>query len=160
MHALLVDQVLGRPVLVLVGVPGRVVVVLHDGVFDAELLDRRGDVRGDVLEGELGRVHADDHEPVAVVGGIPGLEVGQRPLAVDARVGPEVDQHDLAAQRGERQRRRVEPATARDQRRCGAVVGQARAAARAGDRRLASVSFASASWAVELPSIRFWSAWV
>ena len=37
-----VDQVVGRPVLVVVGVPGALVVVLDDGVVDAELLDRVG----------------------------------------------------------------------------------------------------------------------
>ena len=96
--ALPVDQVLGRPVLVRVVRPGGVLVVLDDRVGDPEPLDRGGDVRGDVLESELGRVDADDHEPVAVVGPVPRLEVRQRAQAVDARVRPEVDQHDLAAQ--------------------------------------------------------------
>ena len=59
----------------------------------------RRDVAGVALERELGRVHADDDQAVAAVARVPGLEVGQRAQAVDARVGPEVDEHDLAAQR-------------------------------------------------------------
>ena len=63
-----VDQVLRRPVLVRVGVPRAVVVVERDRVADAEAAHRRADVADVVLEGELGRVHADDHEPVLAVG--------------------------------------------------------------------------------------------
>ena len=51
-----------------------------------------------MLEGELGRRDPDDHEPVLLVVVVPALDVGERALAVDARVGPEVDQHHLAAQ--------------------------------------------------------------
>ena len=60
--------------------------------------DRPLDVAGVVLERELRRVDADDDEPVVAVLLVPGLEIGQRAQAVDAGVGPEVDQHDLAAQ--------------------------------------------------------------
>ena len=123
--ALLVDQVLGRPVLVRVVVPGPEVVVLHDRVRDAEPLDRGPHVRRHVLERELRRVHADDHEPLVAVGRVPRLEVRQRAQAVDARVRPEVDQHDLAAQLRERQRLRVDPGAVCVQRRRDAVVGQA-----------------------------------
>src|SRR5439155_5747089 len=72
-------------------------------------LDRGADVRRDVLERELGRVHADDLEAVLVVGGIPRLQVRQRPQAVDARIGPEVDEHDLAVERRDRQWLGVDP---------------------------------------------------
>ena len=94
-----VDEVLGRPVLVAVGVPGRQVVVLGDRVVDAVALDRFLDVAGVLLEGELGRVDADDRQAVLAVAPVPGLQVGQRAQAVDAAVGPEVDQDDAAAQR-------------------------------------------------------------
>ncbi len=63
--ALSVDQVLGGPVLVVVGVPRAVFVVLDDGVVDPVLGDRGGDVGGRVLEGELGRVDADDLKALA-----------------------------------------------------------------------------------------------
>src|SRR5204863_4911601 len=61
--AALVDQVLGRPVLVFVGVPRRVVRVERDRPADAELLRRRADVVRDGLEPELRCVDADDLEP-------------------------------------------------------------------------------------------------
>ena len=89
--ALGVDQVLGRPVLVVVGVPRSVVVVDGDRVVDAERLGLRLDVADDVFEGELRRVHADDLQPVGGVALVPGLDVRQRTLTVDARVRPEVD---------------------------------------------------------------------
>ena len=107
-----VDQVVRRPILVFVGVPGAHVVVLNDRVAQAELVDRVLDVAGVLLEGELRRLHADDREALAAVGGVPGLQVGERADAVDAGVGPEVDEHHVTAQPAERQRfapRRVEP---------------------------------------------------
>src|SRR6185437_8224757 len=48
--------------------------------------------------------HADDLEPVGGVVLVPGLGVRQLALAVDAGVGPEVDQDDLALERGQRHR--------------------------------------------------------
>ena len=108
-----VDQVLRGPVLVAVRAPVGEVVVLRDRVAQPVALDRLPHVPRVPLERELGRVHADDGETVAAVAGVPGAERRQRPEAVDARVGPEVDQHDPAAQRPERERavaRRVPPA--------------------------------------------------
>ena len=110
-----VDQVLGRPVLVLVGVPRGHPVVLGDRIADALAADRRGHVAGVALEGELRRVHADDRQPVRPVRAVPGLQVRQRAQAVDAGVGPEVDEHDPAAQGAERQRAGVEPALVADE---------------------------------------------
>jgi hypothetical protein len=74
--------------------------------------DRVADVRDDVLEGELRAVDADDGEALRAVARVPRLQVRQRAQAVDARVRPEVDQDDAAAQAGDRQRTpagRVEP---------------------------------------------------
>src|SRR5438445_2257740 len=62
-----------------------------------------------MLECELRRVHPDDYEPVLRIARVPRLQVRQRAQAVDARVRPEVDEYDLAAQPPESQRRRVEP---------------------------------------------------
>src|ERR1019366_1229522 len=76
-------------------------------------LDRLRDVAGVLLEGELRRPDSDDLQAVAVIGGVQTLEERQRANAVDARVGPEVDQHNVSAQPRERQRSaagRVEPA--------------------------------------------------
>jgi hypothetical protein len=57
-----------------------------------------------VLEGELGRVDADDGQAVGAVARVPRAHMGQRAQAVDARVGPEVDQHDAPAQALQRER--------------------------------------------------------
>ena len=49
---------------------------------------------------ELRRVHADHHQSLVLVLLGPGADIGQRAQPVDAGVGPEIDEHDLAAQAG------------------------------------------------------------
>src|SRR2546430_16596587 len=66
-----VDEVLGGPGAVLVRVPGLGVVVDRDRGAPPELLRRLADGRGDLLERELRRVDADDHEPVLAGPGVP-----------------------------------------------------------------------------------------
>ena len=104
-----VGEVDRGPVVVVERGPDRVVAVDRDRIVDAQLLDRPADVADIVFDVELGCVHADHHEPVALVLLGPGTDVGQRAKPVDAGVGPEVDQHHPAAQVRCRQRRRVEP---------------------------------------------------
>src|SRR6266404_921105 len=62
-----------------------------------------------VLDAELGRVHADDDEPLVGIRVRPRADVRQRAQPVDARERPEVDRDDLAAQRVSRQRLGVQP---------------------------------------------------
>jgi hypothetical protein len=107
--ALGVDEVQGRPVMVVEGAPDGVVVVDRDRVGDPQVLDLLADVVEVVLEVELGGVDADDHQPAVLVGLGPGADIGKRPEPVDAGIGPEVDEDDAAAELGGRQRRRVEP---------------------------------------------------
>jgi hypothetical protein len=107
-----VDQVLLRPVLVPEHVPRQELVVDRDRILHVQPADGVLDIRDDVLERELGRVDADDDEAVLPVARVPRLEVRKRAQAVDARVCPEVDEDDLAAERAHRQRapvRRVQP---------------------------------------------------
>jgi hypothetical protein len=105
-----VDQVLRRPVLVVPGTPRRELVVERDRPADVEVGGVLAHVRLDPLERELGAVHADDRQAGARVALVPLADVRERAQAVDARVGPEVDQDDTAAQGGKRERLRVEPA--------------------------------------------------
>jgi len=43
-------------------------------------------------------VNTDDHQSVVGVFSIPFPEVGKRPDAIDAGIGPEIDQHHLATE--------------------------------------------------------------
>ena len=58
-------------------------------------LNDLADVVGLTLVGELGRVNADDNEIVAELR-FETLEIGDDVDAVDASVGPEIEQDDLA----------------------------------------------------------------
>ncbi len=117
-----VDQVLRRPVLVVPRVPRPEVVVERDRVPDPELLGVVADVRPHPFEGELRCVDADDREAARPVALVPLGDVGERAQAVDAGVRPEVDQDDPAAELGQRQRLRVEPADEAGELRRRAVV--------------------------------------
>ena len=107
--ALGVDEIVGRPVLVLEGAPDGEIIVHGDRIVDAQAAHRVADVGLGLLEGELGRVDADDDQALVLVLLGPGANVGQGAQAVDAGVGPEIDDHDLAAQLLRRQGRGVDP---------------------------------------------------
>ena len=109
-RAVLVDKVLGWPVLVLEGAPGLVVVVLRYRVLQVVVVPCHDDVLRQLLELELRRVYAQDHEPLVGILVVPLLYIGECPDAVDARIGPEVDQHDLPPLVLHRERLGVEPA--------------------------------------------------
>ena len=107
--ALGVDEIVRRPILIVEGAPDRVVVVDRDGIGDLQIGDRLLHVVDALLEGEFGRVHADHDEALVLVLLGPGADVGDGTQAVDAGIGPEVDEHDLALERLRGQRRRVQP---------------------------------------------------
>ena len=107
--ALGIDEIMRRPVLVVEGAPDRIVVVDRDRIVDLEIGDGLAHVVDVLLEGELRRVHADHDQALVLVLLGPGADVGNRAQAVDAGVGPEIDQHDLALEALRRQRRRVQP---------------------------------------------------
>ncbi len=94
-----VEEVVGGPVLVMEGLPDAVVVVHGDGVLDTQVADGFADVGLVLLEGELGRVDADDDETGVFVLVVPGLDVGEGAETVDAGVGPEVDEDYFALKR-------------------------------------------------------------
>src|SRR5918998_3081890 len=94
--AVAVGEVQRRPVVVGEGAPDLVVVVDHDRVVDRSLACRAPHAVDVVLEGELGRVDADDDQPIVAVGLGPRADVGPLAQPVDARPGPEVHEHDVA----------------------------------------------------------------
>ena len=104
-----IDKVMGRPVFIVECVPDGVVAVERDGVRDGKLLHGLLHVGQLLLEVELRRVDADDHQAAVLVLFRPGADVGNRAQAVDTGVGPEVDEDDLSFELLRGQRRRVDP---------------------------------------------------
>ena len=105
-----VEEVEARPGPVAPRTPGPVAVVLADGIADPELADGMLHIRAQMLEGEFRRVDADELQAGRRVLLVPALQVGQRAQDVDAGVGPEVHDADLAPQRrGVERRRGVQP---------------------------------------------------
>src|SRR5277367_2751027 len=86
-----IDEVVSRPVLVAVVGPGRVVVVHRDGLGDPEPGGGGRHVSSVALERVFRCVDSNDVESFVVIGVVPADDVGDAALAVDARVGPEVD---------------------------------------------------------------------
>ena len=104
-----IDEVMRRPVVVIERAPDLVVVVDGHRIIDLEIGHCLLDVTDDLLEGEFRRVHADYHKTLVLVFVGPCADVRQRAQAIDAGIGPEIDQHHLALERLARQRRRVQP---------------------------------------------------
>src|SRR4051812_38423890 len=98
-----------RPVAVPEGIPYRIVAVDRDRIGDPQFVGGSADIVEVVLDVELWGVHTDDDQALVLVLVGAGAEVGKGAQPVDAGVGPEVDQDDVAAEVGCGQRRRVEP---------------------------------------------------
>ena len=95
--ALGIDHAQGRPALHLELVPDDVVGVVDHRVLDLVAEHGLGDVLRVLFGLELGRVDA-DHDDFVGIGLLELLQLGQDVHAVDAAVGPEIEQDELAAQ--------------------------------------------------------------
>ena len=97
------------PVVVAERPPDQKVIVDRDRERKLQLADRAAHIDRVLLERELGRVNADHHETLLLVALGPRANVGDRTQAVDARVGPEVDDDHSSTQALGGQWRRVDP---------------------------------------------------
>src|SRR5437763_2189367 len=88
--AILVDDILRRPIAVTVSVPGPRVVVLRHRIGDAVPLQRGLNVGGGALDRKFRGVDADDDETAVLILGVKPGDVRQRVHAVDAAIGPEI----------------------------------------------------------------------
>src|SRR5207253_10114856 len=95
----------------------RLLAVLLPQVPDTQLLRRVYHALVRLRPEELRAVHADDHESVLLVPFVPAPQLRDHVPAVDSAEGPELDQHDPAAQARCGQRPAVDPAFSRDLRR-------------------------------------------
>src|SRR4051812_14792980 len=104
-----VHEVERGPSLVAEGTPDREVVVHRDWIVHAHLHEGGAYLLDLVLERELRRVCADQHQPVVPVLLGPGADIGEGAQPVDAREGAELDDDDLPPEPRRRQGLRVEP---------------------------------------------------
>lgn len=107
--AVLVDQVVGRPGIVVVLVPDLVIAIDGNRELEAKAFDCIGNILRIFREGEFGGMHADDDEAVGSIQLIPSAKIRESSDAVDTRVFPEIDQHDFATKSLQVERARVEP---------------------------------------------------
>src|SRR5262249_51645603 len=113
-HATAVHEDPRRPCPDRVPVPDREIAVLHDGIEDAELLRRRRDARRRLLPEKLRRVDAHDRQPRPRVLAVPVPQLRDHVPTVDSAVGPELHEHDPAAETVDGERRAIEPGAAHD----------------------------------------------
>src|ERR1700739_2774897 len=107
--AALVDDILGRPILIAPGIPGGRLVVLSHRIGDTMAFQGSLHIAGRPFEWKFGGMDADHDKPLALVCLVELGHVGQRVDTVVAAIGPEIDQHHPAPQITDRERRRVEP---------------------------------------------------
>lgn len=98
------------PVLVAEGVPDRVAAVDRDRIGQVQRGGEMLDACRVLFEFEFRRMHADDDQARVLVLRGPGAQPRRRAHPVDARIGPEIHEHHLAAQRLHVERRRIDPA--------------------------------------------------
>src|SRR5207245_8719923 len=110
--SLAIHQDRGRPGPDAPALPDRELVVLHDRISDPEFLRGVHDTPVRLLPGEFRAVHSDDREPVLLVTLVPAPQLRDHVLAVDSTEGPELDEHDPAAQARRGQGPAVDPALA------------------------------------------------
>ena len=72
-----IDEIEGRPILVVEGPPYRIVVIDRDRIIDSHLLRGSAHVLDVFLKCELRRVHADHDESLILVFLGPGADVGK-----------------------------------------------------------------------------------
>jgi hypothetical protein len=89
-----IDEVKGRPILILECPPDRIVVVDRDRILDPHLPHGSTNVVDVLFESEFGCVHA-DHDELLPVLLRPGAHIRKRAQPVDAGIGPEVDDDHL-----------------------------------------------------------------
>src|SRR5271169_2984314 len=104
-----IDEIEGWPVFVLEGAPYGIVRVDCDRIVNSHVFDSPADVVDVSFECELRCVDTNHDQSLTLVFLSPGTDVRKRTSPVDARVCPEVDEHDSSAQALGGQWLRVEP---------------------------------------------------
>ena len=104
-----INQVEGGPDAITQGFPIAKVVVDHHGVTQTELADFGRHRRRVPLPVELWAMHPDHDQPLWPEAGLDRLEPWEGAVAVPALKGPDIDQHHLATQPREAQRRTIDP---------------------------------------------------
>src|ERR1017187_198190 len=100
-HALGINEIFGWPIVIVESFPSAKIVVLRDGIAELVALDGVGHVGRALFEHELRRVYANDDEGLVVVFRPKRAHVRKGPHAVDAAIGPEIDEHHLAPKLGQ-----------------------------------------------------------
>ena len=99
--AFAIDEVVRGPVAVAVSTPNGIVVVLNYRVFNTQVLNTRLDILSFVLERIFRCVYSHYLQTIITVLGVEFIQMRCSPLAVNARVGPEINECDFSAQVGE-----------------------------------------------------------
>src|SRR4051794_5839604 len=98
-----IDEIERRPIVVVERLPECIVIINCDWMLKAYVLHGAANVINVVLECELRRVDADHHQSVMLVFLGPRADIRKCTLPIDAGIGAEIDQDDLAAQASCRQ---------------------------------------------------------
>src|ERR1700730_8147327 len=104
-----IDEIGSWPIFVTERLPDRVIIVDGDRIVDLHTSDALAPIAGLPFEREFRRVYPDDDKAVIPVFLSPGPDIRQRVQAIETIECPEIDQHNLAAQRLRRQRHRIQP---------------------------------------------------
>ena len=119
-----VEDVERWPVLIVKVLPYPVIAVHYDWIGNAQVFQGCIYIRLLLLEGELGGVHADHDQSRLLIFRRPTLYVRQGSQTIDARISPEIDQHNLSAQGLTAYRGGVEPGNTAIEAGHGAIISK------------------------------------
>src|SRR5208282_3000169 len=91
-----IDEIMRRPILIVKSSPDRIVIVDRDRIADLQIGHGLLHIVDVLLVGELRSMHADHHKTLVFVFLGPRPDIRDCPQTIDAGIGPEIDENDLA----------------------------------------------------------------
>src|SRR3989344_3890752 len=92
-----INQIFPWPVAIVISSPGCVIIILHNGILNAKLLNRLLHVLSLFLKLKFRRMNPDNQKSLVTVLCIPRRKIRQCSLAVDAGIGPEIKENNFFA---------------------------------------------------------------
>src|SRR5258708_6064499 len=93
--SLAIDEIVRRPILVLVCIPGSIIIVLGNRVVNPKPTDCIYDIGVIFLKLKLWSVYTDDNQSLIFIRVVPSSDIGECANTVNTGIRPEINQDDF-----------------------------------------------------------------